>query len=135
MLAIEVISCPDPEFEGVWRFHQNQVYLGYPEGDIAPQVDGLVSFAFLIEVLPDLVQATPHPDVPFWLLNGKRATRPRRLRIGDMITVMNIKMKILEVSFDELVSRKTILDARLQELLASSSPILPVIKMLREKTK
>ena len=135
MLVIEIMTCPDPEFEGVWRFHQNQIYLGYPEGDIAPAVDGLPSFAYMIEVLPHMIQGTPHPEVDHWLLNGKRATRPRRLRLGDTIVVMGIKMKVVEAALEEFTSRKTILDSRLQELIAANSPILPVIKLLKEKTK
>lgn len=135
MLAIEVLSCPDPEYEGVWKFHQNQIYLGYPEGDIAPALAELPSFAFLIEVLPNLIQGTPHPAVDHWLLNGKRATRPRRLRLGDVIAVHGVQIKILDAAVDEFVSRKSILDSKLQALVESNSSVLPVIKALRDKTK
>ena len=135
MLVVEVLECQDPEYEGVWRLHKNQLYLGYPEGDITPAVPGLPSYGFLIEVLPDMVQGTPHPEIVHWLLNGKRATRPRRLRIGDEITVANVRLKILEVELQEFESKKSILDARLQKLVESNSGLLPLIKILKDKTK
>lgn len=135
MLVIEVLSCPDPEYQGIWTLHQNQVYLGYPEGDISPNTPGMLSYAYLIEVLPELIQGTPHPDIPYWHLNGKRATRPRKLKIGDVLTVLDVKLKIVRAEYIELVSRKTILDAKLQKLLETDSPLLPLIKVLKEKTK
>lgn len=135
MLVIEVLSCPDPEYQGTWTLHQNQVYLGYPEGDISPKIEGLPSFAYLIEVLPELIQGTPHPDISYWHLNGKRATRPRSLRIGDVITVMDTKLKIIEAKYVELISKKAILDSKLQKLLETNSSQLSLIKVLKEKTK
>lgn len=135
MLAIEVISCPDPEYQGLWRFHKNQVYLGFPEGDIRPELNGLCSFAFMLEVLPDMVQAIPHPELPFWLLNGKRATKSRKLRLGDEINVSGVKMVLREAKHVSVEGKKAILDRRLQELVASQSPLLPLIKILSDRAK
>ena len=135
MLVVEIIACPDPEFLGEWRFHKNQIHLGFPEGDISPDVEGLPSFAFMIETLDGQAQGTPHPDLTHWLLNGKRATRPRRLRVGDMINVAGVKIRLKEASPEVYTSRKSILDARLQQLLSEEAPLLSLIKVLKEKTK
>lgn len=135
MLSIEVTSCPDPEYQGVWKFHQNQIYLGYPEGDLAPAVEALISYAFMLEVLPEMIQGTPHPDLTHWLLNGKRATRPRRLRLGDVVEVQGVEFKIVAATVSQFVPRKQLLEEKLQQLVESNSPIIPAIKALREKSK
>lgn len=135
MLVVEILDCPDPEFLGEWRFHKNQIQLGFPEGDISPDVAGLPSYGFMLETYPDLIQGTPHPDLGHWLLNGKRATRPRRLRLGDTISVAGIKLRIKEAVPEEFHSRKSILDGKLQALLSSESKLLPLIKLLKDLTK
>ena len=134
MIEVHVKSCPDPEYEGVWRFHKNQIYLGAPEGDISTA--GLLpSFAFMIEVLPEFMQAQPGPRIEYWLLNGKRATKPRTIKIGDEIQIGEIKLKIIAAEHRETISKKQLLDARLKALIAQDSPLLSLIQVLNAKTK
>lgn len=134
MLEIQVTACPDPDYQGTWRFHKNQIYLGAPEGDVSPA--GLLpSFAFMIEVLPDFMQAQPGPAVEFWLLNGKRATKPRTIKAGDEIQVGDIRLKIMAGEYREPISKKQHLEARLKALIAAESPLLSLIQVLNAKTK
>ncbi len=135
MLELEVTECPDPDYLGTWRFEKNQVYLGHPEGDIIPKLDGLPSWGFLLEVWPDGVQAQPHPDLGHWLLNGKRATRPRRLRVGDELTVAGLKLRVLKAEHSDFQTKKAILDARLDELKAAQAPALALVKLLNAKSR
>ncbi len=134
MLEIHITSCTDPEFEGVWRFEKNQIYFGHPEGDISPK-DMLPSNAFMIEALPGFLQAHPGTMMEFWLLNGKRATKPRKLKIGDQLKVGDIEFKITAAEYKEVRSKKQILDARLKTLIAEESPLLGLIQLLNAKSK
>ncbi|MFP5457394.1 MAG: hypothetical protein ACLGG7_01570 [Bacteriovoracia bacterium] len=134
MIEVNVIDATDPEYLGTWKFRKNQIYLGHPSGDIAPH--GLLfSYAFMIEVLPDFIQVQPHPDLEFWLLNGKRATKPRKVKIGDHLQVGDLALTITSVAHQELPTKKQILDRRLKELVSSQSPVLEVIQALNPKTK
>ena len=134
MLEVQVVSCPDPEFQGTWRFFKNQIYFGYPEGDISPPGE-LNSFAFMLEVLPDFLQAHPHSSVEFWLLNGKRASKPKKIKVGDTLQVGEIVFKVTEAKYQEFLTKKQILDVKLKALVAAESPLLGLIQLLNAKTK
>ena len=134
MLEIHITSCTDPEYEGVWRFEKNQIYFGHPEGDISPP-GMLPSNAFMLEVLPEFLQAHPGPIMDFWLLNGKRTTKPRKLKVGDQLQVAEISFKVTAAEYKEVQSKKQILDARLKALVAQQSPLLELIQLLNVKTK
>lgn len=134
MIEINVTKCPDPEFQGSWRFQKNQVYLGYPQGDISPE--GLpTSFAFMVEVFPDFIQVQPHPKIEFWLLNGKRATKPRKVKHNDLLQIGEVEFKIVDAKFEEMLSKKQVLDKKLKALVASEAAIINVIQLLNPKTK
>lgn len=134
MLEIHITSCSDPEYEGVWRFEKNQIYFGHPEGDVSPQ-GMLPSNAFMLEVLPEFLQAHPGPILEYWLLNGKRATKPRKLKVGDQVQVGEIVFKITAGTYQEVQTKKQILDARLKELVAQQAPSLSLIQLLNAKSK
>jgi hypothetical protein len=134
MIEVQITNCPDPDFQGTWKFYKNQIYLGFPEGDISPEGE-LPSFGFMIEVLPDFLQAHPNPNVEFWLLNGKRASKPRKIKIGDTLQVGNIIFKVTEAKFQEFQTKKQILDKNLKALIAEDAPILGLIQLLNAKTK
>lgn len=134
MLEIHITSCTDPEFEGVWRFHKNQIYFGHPEGDISP-AGILPSNAFMVEVLPEFLQAQPGPIMEYWLLNGKRASKPRKLKVGDQLQVGEIVFKITAAEYKEVETKKQMLDAKLKALVAQESPLLSLVQLLNAKSK
>ena len=134
MLEIHITTCTDPEYEGVWRFEKNQIYFGHPEGDISP-VGMLPSNAFMLEVLPDFLQAHPGPIMEYWLLNGKRATKSRKLKVGDQVQVGEVTFKVTAAEYREVQSKKQILDARLKALVEQQSPLLELVHLLNVKSK
>jgi hypothetical protein len=134
MLDIEIISCPDPEYQGNWCFHKNCIYLGSPEGDICFEGFSL-SFAFMIEVLPSYIQVTPHPKIESWKLNGKRATKSKKIRISDLIEVCDVQLKVVRAEYIEGKSKKQILDEKLKLLIAEDASVLNLIQVINPKTK
>jgi hypothetical protein len=134
MIEINITNCPDPEFKGLWKFNKNQIYFGYPQGDISPE--GLPSsFAFMLEVFPDFIQVQPHPKLEFWLLNGKRATKARKVKCNDTLQVGEVEFKVIETKFEEVLTKKQLLDKKLKNLVANESPVLNIIQLLNPKTK
>ncbi len=134
MIEISVTKADDDAYLGTWRFPKNQVYLGYPEGDIAPR-SLAHSFLFLVEIVEGQLQVEPHPKLEFWLLNGKRATKARRVRPGDLLRVADVEFKILAAQESEVRSKKQILDARLKALVSQEAPVLSLVQLLNPKTK
>jgi hypothetical protein len=134
MLEVEIVSCPDDDFEGKWCFHRNEIYLGYPKGDIT--FSGInLSYAFMIESLPDGIQVTPHPDLDFWHLNGKRSTKSKKIKVNDLIEVSGVKLKVTQFSYQEIKTKKQILDVKLKDLVEKEDPILSLIQLLNQKAK
>lgn len=134
MIEVHVTDAADPEYLGTWTFRKNQIYLGHPAGDIAPQ--GLLfSYAFMIEVLPEFIQVQPHPELEFWLLNGKRATKARKVKLGDRIQVGELALTVTSAAHQELPTKKQLLDRRLKDLVSGQAPVLELIQALNPKTK
>jgi hypothetical protein len=95
----------------------------------------LPSNAFLLEVLPDFIQAHPSHVMEFWLLNSKRATKTRKVVIGDLIKVGDIEFKVTAAQFIQIQTKKEVLDEKLKNLVAQNSRSLDIIQLLNAKTK
>lgn len=134
MIEIEVTKSSDIDFLGRWKFHKNGIYLGFPQADICYAPIAL-SYAFMIEILPQGLQVIPHPKLEFWLLNGKRSTQQRSVKLGDMIKVADLEFKITEAKFEETISKKSVLDQKLKELVRNESNALNLISLINKKVK
>jgi len=134
MIEIEITKSVDIDFLGKWQFHKNNIYIGYPLADVAyPPID--LSYAFLIEVLPEAIQVIPHPKLEFWLLNSKRSTQQRTIKIGDSLKVGDLEFKITQAQFEETFSKKTVLDERLKDLVKTEDESLMLISLINKKVK
>ncbi len=134
MIEIEIIKSSDNDFLGKWKFHKNSIYIGFPQADICYPVISL-SYAFMIEILPQGLQVIPHPKLEFWLLNKKRSTQQRTIKIGDLIKVSDLEFKIIDANFQEVASKKSVLDMKLKELVRSESDSLGLISLINKKVK
>jgi hypothetical protein len=134
MIEIEVIKARDLDFLGKWKFHKNSIYLGFPQADICYSPIAL-SYAFMIEILPKGLQVIPHPKLEFWLLNTKRSTQQRTVKLGDRIMVSDLEFKIIDAKFEESVTKKSVLDLKLKELVKNESDTLTLISLINKKVK
>lgn len=133
MIEVQITACPDEEFIGTIAFHKNQVYVGFPDGDICPNIANLPPNALMIEVLPDSILVHPTQNLDFFLVNGKRATQLKHLKIGDSLNVRGAELKITQAKYENIVSKSESLEAKLLELVESDSPLLPLIETLTSK--
>ena len=134
MIEIEILSSRDRDFSGVWKFQKNSIYLGYPQADICyPPIK--LSYAFMIEVLPDSMQVIPHPKLEYWLLNSKRSTQQRTVKKGDHIQIADLGLKIVDGQYQESRSKKSVLDEKLKELVNKEDESLLLISLINKKVK
>lgn len=134
MIELEIISSSDRDFLGFWKFHKNSIFLGFPQADICyPAIK--LSYAFMIEVLPDSMQVIPHPKLEFWLLNAKRSTQQRSVKKGDQIQIADLSLKILDGQFQDHRTKKSVLDERLKELVKKEDESLMLISLINKKVK
>jgi hypothetical protein len=135
MIHIEITQSPDTEVRGSFKFFQNQIYLGR-KSDFVQILDNQLNESHLmIEVVEDSLYVHPQKDVAFYLIDGKRATNIRKVKINQMITIGNTILKIHDFLFTHTPNKKEVLDEKLAQLLEQNSPNLHVIEQLAQMMK
>jgi hypothetical protein len=135
MIEFHITESPDTDVCSTFKFHRNQVYLGFSSGDLFIKDKALKPSHLMIEAIgPDLI-VHPQKDIGHYLINGKRATTIRKIKIGDQIGIGQTVIKIL--SFDETLHRtkKEVLDEKFTKLLEGNSSKLPVIEAISKLMK
>ena len=89
----------------------------------------------MLEVVGQDVIVHPQKSVEFYLINGKRATTPRKLHAGEIVTLGNTKIKLISFEETAAYSKKNILNAKLDQLIEAGSQKLPVIESLSKLSK
>ena len=130
MIMIEFIQSPDYDILTNFKYFQNQLYLGRTDGDLRIMDDELNASHLMLEVIePDLL-IHPQKNVEFFLLNGKRASTIRKVKVGDTITIGKTSFKIINFSFTNQESKQQILDKKLTQLINEDSPRISIIESL-----
>ncbi len=135
MIQFEVIQSPDLNVLTSFKFHKNDVYLGSSAGDLVIRDPSLSKSHLMLEVIEGEFLVHPQKDVLFYLINGKRSTSIRKIKIQDTITIGTTQIKILAFSWTEKKSKKSILNEKLSALMDNDSPRLTVIEKLTKMMK
>lgn len=130
MIHFEVIQCPNPNAQTTFKFLKNEVYVGKDKGDLSLGDPALESSHLLIEVPEQDLLVHPQKNVEYYLLNGKRTTSIRKLKVGDTLTIGKTIIKVLGFERTEYPSRKDILNSKLAKLMEEGSPRLSVIEKI-----
>ena len=135
MIKFEITESPDQEVLSTFEYFHNLIYIGRTNGNLTIQDPELLRSHLLIEIIEGEVIVHPQKDVEFYLINGKRATTPRKLRPNDTVSFGKTTLKLL--SFEETApsSKKNILNKKLNSLIESNSHKLPVIESLSKLSK
>jgi hypothetical protein len=135
MIHFEITKSPDLNVKTSFKFHKNEIYMGRKSGDLHIQ-DHLLNASHLLLEIPETdLLIHPQPDVTFFLLNGKRCTTIRKLRVGDKITFGETTLVILDFKPTQYPSKKDILNNKLSKLIEEGSPRLPVIETISKMMK
>ena len=130
MINIEFIQSPDTDVLAAFEYFQNQLYIGRNHGDLWIDDNELYPSHIMLEIIASDLLIHPQKDVEFYLLNGKRASSVRKLKINDVITIGKTVFKILNYSETITETKQQILDRKLNKLIAEDSPCLPIIESL-----
>src|SRR5690606_24642108 len=95
----------------------------------------LENIHIMLEIIDDELLIHPQQGVEFFLLNAKRATTIRKLKNLDIIQIGKTKIKILAFEKTLKESKKSILDAKLSQLIEENSSRLNVVELLTKKMK
>jgi hypothetical protein len=135
MINFEVIQSADPNVLSAFKFFQNQIYLGRTSGDLWINDRDLLPIHLMLEVHEKDLLLHPQKGVEFYLLNGKRATAIRKLKLQDEVTIGKTKIKILSYEQTQQETKKQVLDRKLNDLVEENSKRLAVIENLSKLMK
>lgn len=135
MIHFEILKSPDENVLEQFHFYQNQIYIGRTHGDLWINDRELKTSHFMLEVIGSDLLFHPQKEVSYYLINGKRSTAIRKLKVNDQVTVGDSVIKILAFSETEKESKKQILNQKLNNLIETNSPRLSVIEALSKLMK
>lgn len=135
MIRFEITESPDQEVLNTFEYFHNMIYIGRTTGNLTVQDPALQRSHIFIEIVGTEVIVHPQKDVEFYLLNGKRATTPRKIRANDLVTFGKTTLKLLSFSETPAFSKKAVLNQKLDALIESGSQKLPVIEALSKLSK
>lgn len=135
MIHIEVIQSPDSDVRGSYKYFQNQIYIGRKSEFLQIFDNGLNELHLMLEVIEGQLYVHPQPNVPFYLIDGKRATNIRKIKSGQVLKISNTSIKVIEFETTDILNKKQVLDAKLSKLIEEGSPRLNVIEKLGQMMK
>jgi hypothetical protein len=135
MIHFEVIKSPDENVLSEFKYFQNQIYIGRGQGDLWINDSELLKSHIMLEVLHKDLLLHPQKNVPFYLINGKRASAIRKLKKGDQVSLGNTTIKV--IAFEETMkeSKKQILNEKLNSLIETNASRLSVVETLSKLMK
>lgn len=135
MLKFEITESPDQEVLSTFEYFHNLIYIGRTSGNLTILDPEILGSHLLIEVVEAEVIVHPQKDVEFYLINGKRATTPRKIRVNDKVTLGKTTLKLIAFEETEPSSKKNTLNQKLDALIEAGSHKLPVIEGLSKLSK
>jgi hypothetical protein len=130
MISIEFIESPDFDIIAPFKYFRNQIYLGRTMGDLWIKDHDLLPSHIMLEVVGSDLLIHPQKNVASYLLNGKRASSIRKIKINDLITIGKTVFKILSFDETKTETKQEILDKKLNKLISEESQCLPIIESL-----
>lgn len=130
MIEFQVLQSPDLNAVAPFKYSLNQVYIGRTSGDLWLNDPHLRPAHILLEVVGTELLVHPQRGVEYFLINGKRASAVRKIKLMDELTIGETIIKIL--SFKETIfeTKKDLLNTKLGRLIDENSPRLAVIESL-----
>ncbi len=135
MIKFSITESPDQEVLSTFEYFHNLIYIGRTSGNLTIQDNGLLRSHLMIEVVGDDLIVHPQKEVEFYLINGKRATTPRKVKINDLLKIGNTSIKLIAFAETPATSKKAILNQKLDQLIEENSHRLPVIEALSKLSK
>lgn len=132
MIKLECLQATDSNAVGFYEFGQNIIYLGRKNTDIILQDYSWPENAMFFEVVDDHFYVHPQKDLEFYLVNGKRCTGVKKVKKNEIITIGSAKFKIIDFHKSHFLTKKEILDEKLNTIIESHSPKIDIIRKLTE---
>lgn len=104
-------------------------------GDLWINDNSLLTSHLMLEVIGKELLIHPQKGVEFFLINGKRASNIRKLKVNDKVSIGNTALKIIAFEETERASKKELLNNKLNKLIEENSSRLNVVEKLTKLMK
>ncbi|HXH31649.1 MAG TPA: FHA domain-containing protein [Bacteriovoracaceae bacterium] len=135
MIHFEIKQSPDQNVLTGFKYLQNLIYLGKKSGDLVIDDEHLRDSHVMIEVVEGNLLVHPQKGVEFYLINGKRTTTIRKLRIGDEVGIGQTVLRIQAFEHTLKETKAEVLNKKLKSMIAQGSERLGLIERLTKLMK
>lgn len=128
MIEFEIIRSPDLDIQQIYSLYYNQIIIGRTRGHTLIDDHQILDSHLMLEVIENDLIVHPQPGVTHYLLDGKRATNVRKIKVGQKITIGGTELVIKDFKETVFKTKKMILDEELAHLMEIDSPKLAIIE-------
>lgn len=129
MIHLEVQSSTDSDRLGSFLFHKELIYVGVNhDADLFIPEDGLKKNHIFLEVVESKLLVHLGRDTKFILVNGKRTTSFKTLKIGDTISINSLTVKIINYLATANSSPSDFLKNRVSKAKESDPELMELLK-------
>lgn len=132
MIHLQITHSIDKDLIGDFQFAKNLIYIGKTEGDLRIENDLIMNQHLFIEIYDSKVIVQPNKNLEYFLVNGKRTTGPKYLKINSEIDLGVIKFKLINFMLSKIITPREKMNEITDELIQKSHPIIEVIQIIQE---
>lgn len=121
MIEISVNSSPDIESKGKYRYYKNFIRIGNNNGDVIISDPEIINSHLILEISEEGVLAKKNPQIASYLVNEKKTTGNKKLKLGDKITLGTTTFQILFFEFTKASSKKETINQNLEMIMSDQS--------------
>lgn len=133
MIHINVTDAIDTDLIGDFYFTKNLIYIGKSEGDLRIDSEKIMNQHLFIEIFESKMIAHPNKKLEYFLVDGKRTTGPKFLKVGMTIDLGVIKFKLVNFMQTRFETPREKLNQITDELIANNHPMIEVIQIIQEE--
>jgi hypothetical protein len=134
MIIVEIIEANSEDHLGKYDFHKNILYFGKNhDAEFYLPHSNLINNHIFIEIVENKLIVQLHKDVDFILVNKKRTTQFKHIKIGDILQLSDIKFRVLSFSTTENLNKNQFLSKRIKDIQENEPELMALVSSLSEE--
>lgn len=133
MLHLKITSSNNPDIIGEHIYYLSEIYLGKSKGHILIFDPKLFDYHFRLETFSDGIICDCHPDVEYYLINGKRSEGKNKISPKETIQIGETIFFVEKFEHLPYESRKDKLNKNITDILESDPSTKNVLKLIENE--
>lgn len=133
MIVLEVLNSNNNDQLGEYHFYKNLIYIGSsPSCDLFFEDKEIYSNHFFLEIIENKLLIHPHKEVKSFLIDGKKTTSMRYLKVNQVVRFSDIEFKIINYMNTQIEDLRSLLNTKTDELIKNNPDTLELISQIEE---